>query len=217
MVIFRLEFYRCDHSVSDVSCCWRVLVINSIFCLFSITLVCLWSFCRNLLFFTLLFVFCVFSWVCFSSLCLYLWSQQYVFCLLLWKSMGLPRAASAGRQRNCRLRHFRVGLEISAEWSFFLHQDLHSLHSADTSIGILCLETSQTNRNRRPTQTERSRGLRGGRLGGLKLICAPRAAVGAPVLSAGGAIRCKHVCRLERTHTCHQHGVRKPETRVIPS
>lgn len=65
MVIFRLEFYCCDHSVSDVSCCWRVLVINSIFCLFSITLVSLWSFCRNLLFFTLLFVFCVFSLVCF--------------------------------------------------------------------------------------------------------------------------------------------------------
>lgn len=136
------------------------------------------------------------------------------YCGSLW---GCHAAASAGRKRNCRLRHFRVGLEISAEWSFFLHQDLHSLHSADTSIGILCLETSQTNRNRRPTQTERSRGLRGGRLGGLKLICAPRAAVGAPVLSAGEAIRCKHVCRLERTHTCHQHGVRKPETRVIPS
>lgn len=217
MVIFRLEFYCCDHSVSDVSCCWRVLVINSIFCLFSVTLVSLWSFCRNLLFFTLLFVFCVFSLVCFFLfVCIFDHNNTFsvFYCGRLW---GCHAAASAGRKRNCRLRHFRVGLEISAEWSFFLHQDLHSLHSADTSIGILCLETSQTNRNRRPTQTERSRGLRGGRLGGLKLICAPRAAVGAPVLSAGEAIRCKHVCRLERTHTCHQHGVRKPETRVIPS
>lgn len=43
MVIFRLEFYCCDHSVSDVSCCWRVLVINSIFVYFQ----SLWSLCDH--------------------------------------------------------------------------------------------------------------------------------------------------------------------------
>lgn len=43
VVIFRLEFYCCDHSVSDVSCCWRVLVINSIFVYFQSR----WSLCDH--------------------------------------------------------------------------------------------------------------------------------------------------------------------------
>ncbi len=45
--------------------------------------------------------------------------------------------------------------------------------SADTSVGILCLETPQTNRNRRQTETDESRRTRGGRLGGIKLIYVP--------------------------------------------
>ncbi|GLD67239.1 skin secretory protein xP2-like isoform X1 [Lates japonicus] len=43
--------------------------------------------------------------------------------------------------------------------------------SADTSVGRLCLETPQTNRNRRQTETDGSRRLRGGRLVVITSVC----------------------------------------------
>lgn len=51
------------------------------------------------------------------------------------------------------------------------HAETISAGSEHVGLAELCLETPRrANRNRRPTETDGSRGLRGGRLGGVKLI-----------------------------------------------